>query len=151
MLLIGVWCQFLLGKFACCVLFSTWPIHAVSRDLFHQFSYIPERLHHLSVFRLSESNSHKDWEGGTAPYRHTLTVLLNVQRRRSDDTCDLVDATVAKQPSQNSMPTVHCSATLIKLWLCLLSCKASRAWKLCVMLCTIQCQSPANLLKGLYT
>lgn len=40
-----------------------------------------------------------------------------------------VDAVVAKQPSQNSMPTIHYSATLIKVWLCCLPCEAYRVRK----------------------
>lgn len=79
---------------------------------------------------LDQSYSHKDCKGCNNPYRHTSTVLLNVGRR-SDDTCDLVDAVVAKQPSQNSMPTIDYSAPLIKLWVCLLPCRAESLEALC--------------------
>lgn len=53
--------------------------------------------------------SAEDSEACNIPDWHTFTALPGVQRRRSDDTCDLVDAVVAKQPSQNSMPAIHYS------------------------------------------
>lgn len=94
-------------------------------DLFHQFSCSPSLTRSPAATLLQESLllssvlvervlnviciSTKDSEGCNIPHWHTFTALPGVRRRRSDDTCDLVDAVVAKQPSQNSMPAIHYS------------------------------------------